>query len=63
MEKSVMTIREVSREFNFPEYGVRTLVKTGAFPVVKCGNRAYIVRSTFERYLESGGEVYNAKQR
>jgi hypothetical protein len=61
-KKAVLTIREVSKEYSFPEFGLRTLVKTGAFPVIRCGNRCYIARSVFEGYLEKGGEVYNAKR-
>ena len=53
-----LTIKQAAREYSFPEFAIRTLVKTGAFPVVKCGTRVYIIRNTFEDYLQKGGEVY-----
>jgi len=57
-KKTVLTIRELSKEYSFPEYGLRGLIKRGAFPVILCGNRAYVARQVFEDYLKSGGEVY-----
>jgi hypothetical protein len=60
-EKPVLTIKETSREFNFPEYAIRTLVKRQAFPVIQVGNRCYICRDVFQNYLESGGALYNPK--
>ena len=58
MEKTALTIKETSKQFNFPEFAIRTLVKTGAFPVIQCGTRSYIVRAVFEEYLKSGGAKY-----
>ncbi|MDR1705683.1 MAG: helix-turn-helix domain-containing protein [Clostridiales bacterium] len=57
-----MTIKQTAEAFNFPEFAIRTLVKQGRFPVVKVGTRVYIIRSTFEDYLKSGGERYDAKR-
>ena len=34
MEKPALTIKETAKEFQFPEYAIRTLVKRGAFPVM-----------------------------
>lgn len=31
MEKPALTIKETAKEFQFPEYAIRTLVKRGAF--------------------------------
>lgn len=42
-----MTIKETAKEFQFPEYAIRTLVKRGAFPVIQVGNRCYITREIF----------------
>lgn len=56
-----LTIKEAAREFSFPEFAIRTLVKRRAFPVVQVGNRCYILRHVFADYLQSGGEVYNPK--
>ncbi|MCD7712341.1 MAG: helix-turn-helix domain-containing protein [Firmicutes bacterium] len=60
-KKSALTIKETAREYGFPEYAIRTLVRRGAFPVVQCGNRCYIVRSVFEEYLQKGGALYDPK--
>ena len=60
-EKPALTIRETAERFQFPEYAIRTLVKRGAFPVIQVGNRVYITRAKFEEYLETGGELYDAK--
>lgn len=60
-KKPALTIKETAQEFQFPEYAIRTLVKRGAFPVIQCGNRAYIVREVFADYLKKGGELYDAK--
>lgn len=38
MEKPALTIKETAKEFQFPEYAIRTLVKRGAFPVIQVGN-------------------------
>lgn len=57
-EKPALTIKETAREFNFPEFAIRTLVKRGAFPVIQVGNRCYITRDVFEEYLKKGGEPY-----
>ena len=57
-EKQVLSIRETAQEFGFPEYTVRQLVKRGAFPVIRSGNRVYIVPYVFEEFLKSGGELY-----
>ena len=62
-ERTVLTIRETAREFDFPEYAIRTLVKRQAFPVIQVGNRCYICRDVFHDYLESGGAPYNPKTR
>lgn len=56
--KNALTINETAKEFDFPAYAIRTLVKRGAFPVIQVGNRCYIVRSVFEQYLQKGGELY-----
>jgi hypothetical protein len=59
---SVGTIKQIAKEYSFPEFGLRGLVKCGAFPVITCGNRVYIVRQVFEDYLKTGGERYDGKQ-
>lgn len=59
--KTIMTIRQAAREYGFPEYGLRNLIKRGAFPVIRCGNRSYITRNAFEEFIQKGGERYNAK--
>ena len=61
-EKSALTIPQTAKEYNFPEFAIRTLVKRGAFPVVQVGNRCYIIRSIFEEYLKTGGEKYVASR-
>ena len=58
-QKAALTIKQTAKEYNFPEFAIRTLVKRGAFPVVQVGNRCYIVRSVFEDYLQKGGEAYD----
>lgn len=58
MTKPALTINETAKEFNFPTYAIRTLVKRGEIPVIQAGNRCYIVRSVFEQYLQKGGAVY-----
>ena len=60
--KQVLTIKEASREFGFPEFGLRGLIKRGAFPVIMCGSRCYITRRVLEDYLCKGGELYGAKR-
>lgn len=62
-EKTVMTIRETAKEYSFPEYAIRTLVKRGAFPVIQVGKRCYITREAFESYLKTGGELYDENAR
>ena len=62
MNNNILTIRQAAKEFGFPEFGLRTLVKGGAFPVIRCGNRVYISRAVFEKYVERGGEVYDRKR-
>ena len=57
-EKTALTIKETAKEYHFPEFAIRTLVKRGAFPVIQVGNRCYIVRGVFEEYLKTGGEKY-----
>ena len=59
-EKPAMTIKETAREFKFPEFAIRSLVKRGAFPVIQVGNRVYIVREVFAEYLKKGGTTYVA---
>lgn len=59
-EKPALTIKECAREFQFPEFAIRTLVKRGAFPVIQVGNRCYITREVFADYLKKGGETYVA---
>lgn len=54
--KSILTIKEVAREFNFPEFAIRTLVKRKAFPVIRIGNRNYITRDVLDQFIKSGGE-------
>ena len=58
VEKQALTIKETAKEFQFPEWGLRTLVKQGAFPVIQCGNRVYICRDVFAEYLKQGGKTY-----
>ena len=58
MEKLTLSIRETAKEFNFPEYAIRTLVKRRAFPVIQVGNRCYIAKDVFKAFLEKGGELY-----
>ena len=53
--KSVFTIKEISRLYGFPEFGLRGLVKTKKIPVIQCGNRSYITRANFEMFLQKGG--------
>ncbi|EHL69846.1 MerR family transcriptional regulator [Cloacibacillus evryensis] len=60
-ERKALTIKETAKEFSFPEFAIRTLVKRGAFPVVQVGNRCYIVRDVFAEYLKTGGEKYDAR--
>ena len=59
-EKPALTIRETAEQFQFPEYAIRTLVKQGAFPVIRVGNRCYISRDVFANYLRKGGTTYVA---
>ena len=54
--KAILTVKQVSAEFGFPEFGLRTLIKAGKIPVIKCGNRCYIARAAFEAFLKTGGE-------
>lgn len=56
--RPIMTIKETAREYGFPEYALRSLVKSGAFPVIQSGKRSYIVRERFEEYLKTGGNAY-----
>lgn len=60
-QKAALTIKETAREYNFPEFAIRTLVKRGGFPVIQVCNRCYITRAKFEEYLQKGGEKYDAK--
>ncbi len=60
---AALTITEPAREFNFPEFAIRKLVKRQAFPVVQVGYRCYILRHIFSEYLQSGGAAYNPKLR
>lgn len=62
MEKPALTIKETAKEFQFPEFAIRTLVKRGAFPVIQVGNRCYIMREIFADYLKTGGAIYDPKQ-
>ena len=57
-QKPALTIRETAKEYNFPEYAIRTLVKRGAFPVIQVGSRCYITREAFAEYLKKGGARY-----
>lgn len=59
--KTALTIRETAKEFNFPEYAIRTLIKRGAFPVIQVGKRCYLTREIFTEYLETGGEKFDPK--
>ena len=61
-EKPVLTIKETAKEFQFPEFAIRRLVKTGAFPVIQVGNRCYITREIFAQYLKEGGTKYAASR-
>ena len=61
-EKPALTIRETAERFQFPEYAIRTLVKTGAFLGIKVGNRCYISRDVFADYLRKGGKTYAAER-
>ncbi len=60
--KKIMTINETAKEYQFPAFAIRNLIKRGAFPVIQTGNRCYIVREVFDAYLEKGGELYAAKR-
>ena len=60
-ERKALTIKETAKEFSFPEFAIRTLVKRGAVPVVQVGNRCYIVRDVFAEYLKTGGAKYDAR--
>lgn len=62
MEKPALTIKETAKEFQFPEYAIRTLVKRGAFPVIQVGNRCYITREIFAEFIKRGGETYAASR-
>ena len=57
--KTIMTIRQAAQEFGFPEFGLRNLIKRGAFPVIRCGNRSYITRQILEDFIAKGGERQN----
>ena len=57
-EQKMLTIRQAAQMFGYPEFGLRGLVKRGAFPVIRCGNRCYIVRAILEAYLEKEGVRY-----
>ena len=59
-QKNALTIAETARVYGIPEYCVRTLVKQHKFPVIQSGTRSYILRSVFESYLATGGEMYRA---
>ena len=59
---TILTVRQAAREFGFPEFGLRNLIKRGAFPVIRCGNRCYISRTVLGDYIAKGGEKYDAKQ-
>ena len=61
-EQKILTSKQAAQVFGFPEFGLRGLVKRGAYPVIRCGNRCYIVRAILEAYLEKGGEVYTVKR-
>ena len=61
--KTILTVRQAAREYGFPEFGLRNLIKRGAFPVISCGNRSYISRTVLEDYITKGGEKYDAKRR
>lgn len=54
--KTIMTIRQAAQEYGFPEFGLRNLIKRGAIPAIRCGNRCYITRTVFEEFLKKGGE-------
>lgn len=59
-EKPALTIKETAKEFQFPEFAIRRLVKNGAFPVIQVGNRVYIAREIFTQFLKEGGTAYVA---
>ncbi len=61
--KPALTIRETAKEYQFPEFAIRSLVKRKVFPVMQSGNRCYIARHVFEAYLQSGGAMYDPKLR
>lgn len=61
--KTALTIKETAKEYHFPEFAIRTLVKRGVFPVIQVGNRCYILKHVFESYLQTGGEIYAAARR
>lgn len=58
--RPVLTIKETAKEFQFPEFAIRRLVKNGAFPVIQVGNRVYITREVFAQFLKEGGTAYVA---
>ena len=60
--KKILTIKQAAKIYGFAEFGLRGLVKRGAFPVIRCGNRCYIAQAVLEAYIEKGGEVYDPKR-
>mgnify|MGYP002627072399 CR=1 FL=1 len=52
-KRPFLTIPECAKEFGFPVATIRSLVKQEAFPVMKVGSAAYIMRETFSTYLQS----------
>lgn len=61
-QKTALTIKETAKEFQFPEYAIRTLVKRRAFPVIQVGNRCYIAQHVFRDFLQKGGNFYEPEQ-
>lgn len=61
-QKTALTIKETAKEFTFPEFAIRTLVKRKAFPVIQVGNRCYIARHVFQDFLQKGGNLYEPEQ-
>jgi hypothetical protein len=59
-QEKILTIKQAAKQYGFPEYGLRGLIKRGAFPVIRCGNRSYITRTVLEAFIEKGGETYDA---
>ncbi|GHU95331.1 hypothetical protein FACS1894208_07960 [Clostridia bacterium] len=61
--KKILTIREIAKQYSIAEFAVRNWIKAGEFPVFHAGSRVYVNTAIFEKYLESGGKVYETSRR